>query len=66
MHARTEDKRDDMKNSFYQEPEYVSDKFQSTIKMFYILLGDFNIEAGSFSICQSEIRIYMKLIIIMD
>jgi hypothetical protein len=40
VHAPTQDKTDDMKDSFYEELERVFDKF-STYHM-KILLGDFN------------------------
>jgi endonuclease/exonuclease/phosphatase family metal-dependent hydrolase len=44
VHAPTEDKDDDMKNSFYKELEWVFDQFpRYHIK---ILLGDFNAKVG--------------------
>jgi hypothetical protein len=44
VHAPSEDKFKDMKDSFYEEPERVFDKFHKYhMKM---LLGDFNPEVG--------------------
>jgi hypothetical protein len=44
VHAPTEDKTDDVKNSFYEELERVFDKFPKyNVK---ILLGDFNAKVG--------------------
>jgi hypothetical protein len=44
LHAPTEDKTDDVKDSFYEELEHVFDKFPNChIK---ILLGDFNTKVG--------------------
>jgi hypothetical protein len=40
VHARTEDKIDDMKDSFYEELERVFDKFPEYHEK--IVLGDFN------------------------
>jgi hypothetical protein len=41
VHGATEDKTDDVKNSFYEELECVFDKFRMKI-----LLGDFNAKVG--------------------
>jgi exonuclease III len=44
VHVPTEDKTDDVKDSFYEEVEHVFDKFPKYhIK---ILLGDFNAKVG--------------------
>jgi hypothetical protein len=48
-----------MKDSFYEEPEYVLD--QSLKYHMEILLGDFNAKVGKKDIFkQSKIRVYMK------
>jgi exonuclease III len=44
VHAPTEDKDDDIKDSFYEEPEQVFDKFPRYHMK--ILLGDFNAKVG--------------------
>jgi exonuclease III len=44
IHAPTEDKTDDVKDSFYEELERVFDKFPKYHKK--ILLGDFNAKVG--------------------
>jgi hypothetical protein len=44
VHAPTEDKTDDVKDSFYEELERVFDKFPKYHMK--ILLGDFNDKAG--------------------
>jgi hypothetical protein len=44
VHAPTEDKIDDVKDSFYEELERVVDKF--TKYCLKILLGDFNDKVG--------------------
>jgi exonuclease III len=44
VHAPTEDKTDDVKDSFYEELERVFDKF--TKYHMKILLGDFNAKVG--------------------
>jgi exonuclease III len=41
VHAQTEEKTDDAKDSFYEELEHVFDKFHMKI-----LLGDFNAKVG--------------------
>jgi exonuclease III len=45
VHAPTEDKTDDVKNSFYEELERVFDKFPKYHMK--ILLGDFNAKVGA-------------------
>jgi hypothetical protein len=44
LHAPTEDKIDDIKDRFYEEPEQVFDKFPKYHMQ--ILLGDFNAKVG--------------------
>jgi hypothetical protein len=44
VHAPTEDKIDDMKDSFYEELEHIFDKFPKY--HMEILLGDFNAKVG--------------------
>jgi hypothetical protein len=44
-HVSTEDKTDDTKDRFYEEVEYVFDKFPKPHMK--ILLGDFNAKVGS-------------------
>jgi hypothetical protein len=44
IHAPTEDKTDDVKDSFYKELEHVLDKFPKYHMK--ILLGDFNAKVG--------------------
>jgi exonuclease III len=44
VHAPTEDKTDDVKDSFYEELERVFDKFPKYLMK--ILLGDFNAKVG--------------------
>jgi exonuclease III len=44
IHAPTEDKTDDVKDSFYEELERVFDKFPKYHRK--ILLGDFNAKVG--------------------
>jgi hypothetical protein len=53
VHAPTEDKTDDVKNSFYEELERVFDKF-SKYNM-KILLRDFNAKAGKEDIFKTTI-----------
>jgi hypothetical protein len=43
VHASTEDKSDDVKDSFYVELEHIFNKFKYHMK---ILLGDFNAKIG--------------------
>jgi exonuclease III len=53
VHAPTEDKTDDVKDSFYEELEHVFDKFpKSPMK---ILLGDFNAKVGKEDIFKPRI-----------
>jgi hypothetical protein len=52
--AATEDKTDDVKDSFYEEPERVFDKFpRYNMK---ILIGDFNAKVGREDIFKPTIR----------
>jgi exonuclease III len=44
IHAPTEDKIDDVKDSFYEELEHVFNKFPKYHMK--ILLGDFNVQEG--------------------
>jgi hypothetical protein len=61
VHAPTEDKTDDVKDSFYEELECVFDKFPKYHMK--ILLGDFNAKAGreDFLNRQLGMKVYMKL-----
>jgi hypothetical protein len=65
VHAPSEDKSDNKKDSFYGEMERVLDQF-SKYHM-EILLGDFNAKEGMkiSSKQQSGVRCYMMLLIIM-
>jgi endonuclease/exonuclease/phosphatase family metal-dependent hydrolase len=54
VHAPTEDKTDDMKDSFYEELERVFDRFPKYHMK--ILLGDFNAKVGREDIFTSKIR----------
>jgi len=66
VHAPTEDKSDDTKDSFYEELEHVFNQFPKYHMK--ILLGDFNAKVRREDIFinqQSEMRVYMILVIIM-
>jgi hypothetical protein len=54
VHAPTEDKTDDVKDSFYEELERVFDKFPKYHMK--ILLGDFNAKVGREDIFKLTIR----------
>jgi hypothetical protein len=54
VHALCEDKRDDVKDSFYEEPGRVFDQFPRYDMK--ILLGDFNAKAGREDISKPTIR----------
>jgi exonuclease III len=54
VHAPTEDKTDDVKDSFYEELERVFDKFPKYHMK--ILLGDFNAKVGREDIFKPTIR----------
>jgi hydroxypyruvate isomerase len=66
VHAPTEDKIDDVKNSFYEELRHISDKFR--IYHMNILLGDFNAKETekTFLHRQLGMKIFMKLVMIME
>jgi exonuclease III len=55
VHAPTEDKTDDVKDSFYEELERVFDKFPKYHMQ--ILLGDFNVKVGKEDIFKQTIVI---------
>jgi hypothetical protein len=60
------DKGDDVKDSFYLELGHVFDQLpRYNMK---ILLGDFNVKVAGkiFSNQQSEMRVYMKLVMTME
>jgi hypothetical protein len=66
VHDPTEDKLNDIKDRFYEELEHVFEKFPKYhIK---ILLGDFSAKVGkkTFSNQQFGMRIYTKLVKIME
>jgi hypothetical protein len=66
VHAQTEDKTDDVKDSFYVELERVFDKFPKYYKK--IRLGDFNVKVGgkTFLNRQLGMKLYTKLVTIME
>jgi hypothetical protein len=66
VHAPTEDKTDDMKDSFYEEPERVIDEFPKLHMK--ILLRDFNAKVGREDISNQQLgmRVYTKLVTIME
>jgi exonuclease III len=55
VHALTEDKTDDVKDSFYEELELMFDKFRKYHMK--ILLGDFNTKVGKEDIFKQKIGI---------
>jgi hypothetical protein len=66
VHAPTEDKTDDVKDSFYGELEGVFDKFPKYhTKM---LLGDFNVKAKQEENLNPQLgmKVYTKLVMIME
>jgi hypothetical protein len=65
VHAPTEDKCDDIKDSFYEELEGVFDQFPKYHTK--ILLGDFNAKVGGkiFLNRQFEMRVCTKQLMIM-
>ena len=65
VHAPSEDKSDDSKDSFYEELEQVFDHFPRYHK---ILSGDFNEKWGEriFSNRQLGMRVYIKIVMIME
>jgi hypothetical protein len=66
VHAPTEDKTDDVKNSFYEEMERVFDKFPKYHMK--IVLGDFNANVDMEYILNQQLRmeVYTKLVMIME
>jgi hypothetical protein len=66
VHAPTEDKTDDVKDTFYEELECVFDKFPKYHMK--ILLGDFVAKAGREDILNRQLgmKVYMKLVMIME
>jgi exonuclease III len=50
VHAPTEDKTDDVKDSFYKDLDHILDKLPKYHKK--ILLGDFNAKVGEEDICK--------------
>jgi exonuclease III len=65
FHAPTEDKTDDVKESFYEELERVFDKFPKYHMK--ILLGDFNAKVGRQDMLNRQLgmKVYTKLVMIM-
>jgi hypothetical protein len=65
VHAPTEEKSDDSKDSFYEELEHIFNHFPKY--RMKILLGDFNTKLGGriLSNQQSEMRVYMRILMIM-
>jgi exonuclease III len=66
IHPPTEDKTDDVKDSFYEELERVFDKFPKYHMK--ILLGDFNAKVGRENILNRQLgmEVYTKLVMIME
>ena len=66
VHAPSEDKSDDSKDSFYEELEKVFDHF-SRYHM-KILLGDFNAKVGRENIFKPQLgmRVYIRIVMIME
>jgi exonuclease III len=66
VHAPTEDKTDDVKDSFCEELERVFDKFPKY--HMEILLGDFKAKVGKEDIFKPTIgnKVYTKLVMIME
>jgi endonuclease/exonuclease/phosphatase family metal-dependent hydrolase len=66
VHASTEDKDDDMKDSFFEELEEVFDQFPRY--HMNILMGDFNVQVGREDIFKLIIgnEDYMKSVMIME
>jgi hypothetical protein len=65
VHAPTEDNTDDMKDSFYEELEWV---FNKVPKYHMNILLDFNAKVGREHILnqQERMKIYTKLVMIME
>jgi hypothetical protein len=66
VHAPTEDKIDDMKDSFYEELESIFDKF--TKYHIRIMLGDLDGKVGREDILNRQLgmKVYTKLVMIME
>jgi exonuclease III len=66
VHAPTQDKTDDVKDSFYEELERVFHKFPKYHMK--ILLGDFNAKVGKEDILNRQLgmKVYTKLVMIME
>jgi hypothetical protein len=66
VHARSEDRGDDVKGSFYEEPGRVFDHYP--MYALKIILDDFNAKVGRKMSPnrRSETRLYMKLIMTME
>jgi hypothetical protein len=66
VHAPTEDKTDDVKESLYEELEHVFDKVPKYHTK--ILLGDFSANVGREDIFKPtmRMRVYTKLLLIME
>ena len=66
VHARSEVKSDDSKDSFYEELEQVFDHCPRYHMK--ILLGDFNAKMGEriFSNRQLGMRVYIRIVMIME
>jgi hypothetical protein len=63
VHAPTEERSDATKDTFYKELECVFDQFLKYHMK--ILLGDSNTEVQREDSSKSEVRVYMKLVMIM-
>jgi hypothetical protein len=65
VHAPTDDKTDYVKDSFYEELEFILDKFPK--HHMKILLGDFHEKIGgeNFLNRQMGMKVYTKLVMIM-
>jgi exonuclease III len=66
VHSATEDKIDDVKDSFYEELERIFDKFPKYHMK--ILLGDFNAKVGREDISNRQLgmNVYTKSVMIME
>ena len=66
VHAPSEDKSDDSKDSFYKELEQVFDHFPR--HHMKILLGDFNAKVGRENISNQQLgmRVYIRIVMIME
>jgi hypothetical protein len=66
VHAPTEDKTDDVKDSYYEELERECEKFPK--HHMNISLGDFNARVGREHILNRQlgIRVYTKLVMIIE